>query len=178
MGKRWLPVVYVVILLGGARVSGAVLVPAAPRRTSCRCLSHNRYRIGCVPASATRLGGTEKGKCAGNSKWKLVVRFLMRASHALVNITWARTSQPCEAKQDGHRHAPWPSCLDQPAVNSGRPTVRKLRRSLRAHDRLSHGAVVTHVAVVFCIDDSDDHWRNDRLTPAVILPRGDRSAGV
>jgi hypothetical protein len=50
----------------------------------------------------------------------------------------------------------------------------RVRRSLRAHDRLGQGAVVSHVAAVVCIDDPDDHRRCDRLGPAVILPRGDR----
>ena len=41
-------------------------------------------------------------------------------------------------------------------------------------DRLGQGAVVSHVGAVVCIGDPDDHLRNDRLGPVVILPNGDR----
>ena len=71
----------------------------------------------------------------------------------------------------------WPVCVwgqtlhDTAQVSGSRS---RPRRSLREHDRLGQGAVVSHVAAVVCIDDPDGHRRNDHLGLDVILPRGDR----
>ena len=43
----------------------------------------------------------------------------------------------------------------------------RLRRSLRAHDRLTLAAFASHVAASVCIDASGDHPRSDRLSMAV-----------
>ena len=81
--------------------------------------------------------------------------------------TWPRWPTPGHV---GHLGSPRP-CFLRVCETCERPSSRRrLRRSLRALDRLRQRAVISLVAVSLCTGESGDHPRNDRLSMAVTLP--------
>jgi hypothetical protein len=81
--------------------------------------------------------------------------------------TWPRWPTPGHV---GHLGSPRP-CFLRVCETCERPSSRRrLRRSLRALDRLSQRSVISLFATSLCTGDSGDHRRNDRLSIAVTHP--------
>jgi hypothetical protein len=76
----------------------------------------------------------------------------------------AATAAAASQERAPDNHLPADGGRNGPSHRLTLPICSRLRRSLRALDRLSQRPVVNRAAAIVCISESGDHPRNDRLS--------------